>query len=573
MKKITLFLLFISINIYSQYNYFGTDMVPNAESSQPRDLTSFNNKIYFSATFKKTDANGGFYYDQEMGYFNPTDNSYGQFANINAIELTSAGSAPRNFFEFNGHLYFTASSGNNLENRELYRTNGVTVELFKDLIPGTGSGFPQGSSPQFTIMNNKLYFFARNDAQTGDAVLWQTDGTAQNTVVVSTIAYQNSTGLYKNCVIAFNNELFFCGSENLGSEVYKFNDVTNTTTLLKDLFPGTNSGVPSEFTIFNDELFFVSFTPTYTGKRKICKTDGTTAGTTDVLDAILFSHTPTGLTVLNNKLVFVAVNPATTKVNLFKCEFNSTLSNYAISLVKEFVEGQNLPALILDNKTFTLFNNELYFVASQNTDPNNGGIRQIYKTNASTAGTVKAIAIDANQVGSNQIIVTINNLFTFNNKLCFGMRDLGTAQQLWISNGSNSYIEKLTNVGNGLPQEPFLPDHETIINKLYVTAGSSSPFRGEELWQIEDASPLSNEITNTYSTFLLYPNPTQGVINVQLQNSVEFTVEIFDLIGKKVGQFSNQNQLDISNYKSGIYLIKITDLQSNITTTQKVIKQ
>jgi hypothetical protein len=153
------------------------------------------------------------------------------------------------------------------------------------------------------------------------------------------------------------------------------------------------------------------------------------------------------------------------------------------------------------------------------------------------------------------------------------MRDLGTADQLWISNGSNSYIEKLTNVGNGLPQEPFLPDHETAINKLYVAAGSSSPFRGEELWQIEDASPLSNEITNTYSTFLIYPNPTQGVINVQLQNSVEFTVEIFDLIGKKVGQFSNQNQLDISNYNAGMYLIKITDLQSNKTTTQKVIKQ
>jgi hypothetical protein len=71
----------------------------------------------------------------------------------------------------------------------------------------------------------------------------------------------------------------------------------------------------------------------------------------------------------------------------------------------------------------------------------------------------------------------------------------------------------------------------------------------------------------------IYPNPTSGILNIQTDNISEFNIEIFDLIGKKVGQFSNQNQLDISNYKSGIYLIKITDLQSNMTITQKVIKQ
>lgn len=71
----------------------------------------------------------------------------------------------------------------------------------------------------------------------------------------------------------------------------------------------------------------------------------------------------------------------------------------------------------------------------------------------------------------------------------------------------------------------------------------------------------------------IYPNPTSGILNIQTDTISEFTIEIFDLIGKKIGQFKNQNQLDISNYNAGMYLIKITDLQFNKTTTQKVIKQ
>lgn len=569
MKKITLLFLLSSIVSYSQYTYFGTDLAPAIESAYPNDITPFNGKIYFGATFKKTSSNGGNYYDQELGYYDPSDDSYGELANINPIEdVVSAGSLPRDFFEFNGYLYFVASSGLSLANRELYRTDGVTTTLFKDLVVGEGSGFPQGTKPHFTIMNNKLYFFASSDASNGYPVLWQTDGSPENTIVVSTVIHSSLSS--KNCLVAFKNELYYSGADTFGTEVYKYNDTNKTVTLLKDLYPGVNSGSPTEFTIFNNELFFISFTPSYTGKRKICKTDGTTAGTRDVLDAANYSHTPNSITVLNDKLVFVAVNPNTNVVDLFKCEYNNSISDYEISLVKHFTKGPNNNSLYLTDE-FTLLNNELYFVASENTDYNNGYVRQIYKTNGTTLGTVKAITIDNNQVGAAQGVVPFK-LFVFNGKLCFGMYDGQTQGQLWISNGSNTYLEKLTNIGNGLPLQPDFVNYKVVDNNLYFSAASINPYKGTELWRIQDSSTLSNSKFDTIDTVLIYPNPTKNSFNIQGENLDEFTVEIYDLLGKKVSEFHNQKTIDISSLNMGTYIVKIKDSQNKVTA-QKIIKQ
>ena len=61
----------------------------------------------------------------------------------------------------------------------------------------------------------------------------------------------------------------------------------------------------------------------------------------------------------------------------------------------------------------------------------------------------------------------------------------------------------------------------------------------------------------------IYPNPCRGVFKLQLSNSTKnFTLDIFDLRGKKVYSRKKQNVGDntirIESLKTGLYIVRIT---------------
>ena len=72
---------------------------------------------------------------------------------------------------------------------------------------------------------------------------------------------------------------------------------------------------------------------------------------------------------------------------------------------------------------------------------------------------------------------------------------------------------------------------------------------------------------------VISPNPTSDFINIQFKNAADFKTEIYDIVGKQIGNFKNTNQIDVSNFNSGIYIIKITDFESKTVKTQKFIKK
>jgi len=87
---------------------------------------------------------------------------------------------------------------------------------------------------------------------------------------------------------------------------------------------------------------------------------------------------------------------------------------------------------------------------------------------------------------------------------------------------------------------------------------------------IGEANPLS--ITDRkLNIFKLFPNPVNdGILNVSSENNIKKTVEIFDLLGKKI--FSSTlitNTIDVKSLKSGIYIARVkTETQD---TFQKII--
>lgn len=72
------------------------------------------------------------------------------------------------------------------------------------------------------------------------------------------------------------------------------------------------------------------------------------------------------------------------------------------------------------------------------------------------------------------------------------------------------------------------------------------------------------------STFKIYPNPTEGIINLDVTNTSKYEVMLFDLSGKMLFNTANVSQIDLSNVQSGIYFITIiTDNGSKLT--QKIV--
>ena len=62
----------------------------------------------------------------------------------------------------------------------------------------------------------------------------------------------------------------------------------------------------------------------------------------------------------------------------------------------------------------------------------------------------------------------------------------------------------------------------------------------------------------------IYPNPTTGIVNFETNEQIN-RIEIYNLIGERVNVFSNVNSINIKDFNTGIYIVKV------ITDTDKIV--
>jgi Secretion system C-terminal sorting domain len=74
----------------------------------------------------------------------------------------------------------------------------------------------------------------------------------------------------------------------------------------------------------------------------------------------------------------------------------------------------------------------------------------------------------------------------------------------------------------------------------------------------------SNEIV-TLTDVLIFPNPTNNIINVESDIQIKSLI-VIDIFGKKIKENTNSNQVDISDFGNGTYLLKIEILDGHYAT-------
>lgn len=80
---------------------------------------------------------------------------------------------------------------------------------------------------------------------------------------------------------------------------------------------------------------------------------------------------------------------------------------------------------------------------------------------------------------------------------------------------------------------------------------------------------LDSEVRS--DSFRMYPNPTNtGNVSITSTNSEDIDIQVFDVLGKQViDQRLTNNNLDVSQLRSGLYIVKIT--QNNASVTKKLV--
>lgn len=187
--------------------------------------------------------------------------------------------------------------------------------LLKDIIPGSESSDPK----TIGVIGETLYFSAKNAS--GGLEIWKTDGTEEGTTLIKEVVGPNEYGYIdarRQDIWVNNNFLFFTFyNRQTGSELWRIDGATDDIRMLKDIIPGSNSGIYSydlidenRVVIGTNTLFVASMG---SDSRAIYVTDGTEQGTHNVFDSSANIINTTTPVLFKNKAYFIAENSAKEK--------------------------------------------------------------------------------------------------------------------------------------------------------------------------------------------------------------------------------------------------------------------
>jgi ELWxxDGT repeat protein len=269
----------------------GTVMVMNIDEEgngiRGNELVVMNNVLYFQAN--TTD------YGTELW---KTDGTTTEI--VKDIRESSGNSKPQFLTNVNGTLYFAANDGVN--GVELWKSDGTAdgTVLVKHIRSGSNSSDPG----ELTNINGQLYFTANNG--TNGVELWKSDGTADGTVMVKDIA-SGGANSSPNSIMHVNETIYFLANTAAnGFELWKTDGTSDGTMLVKDIKPGSGWSFTNYLTNLNGKLYFTA--DNGVNGAELWTSDGTEAGTVMVKEIYAGSTgaSPNNLIVMNGKLYYSA---------------------------------------------------------------------------------------------------------------------------------------------------------------------------------------------------------------------------------------------------------------------------
>jgi len=444
----------------------------------------FNNKIYFSGVSSE-------------GYeLWSTDGTDAGTQLVKDIRAGVGSSAPRQLTIYNNALYFFASTAN--EGIELWKSDGTgagTV-LLKDINVGTESSF-NANQTFFNLSNNILYFDA-TDGVTGTE-LWKTDGSTAGTVLVKDINPGTSSSNPTGFTTMGSNVYFSANDGAHGTELWKSDGTDAGTALVQDIASGGTGSSPQQFVVFQNKLFFLvstGFIPSY----NLFSSDGTDAGTVLVKSFGTGAFPIISLSVIiNNKLYFSnfavtnglelwATDGTTNGTKIFK-DINPGSASSNAFILPNFSSLYSGGSGDFHN---ALFNGKIFFMADDGTN----GL-ELWITDGTDGGTV--MVKDINPGTGSSLLEDGLSWFYTSTGLYFAGDNGTSGTELFFSDGTEGNTEMVSDINaGGNSSVPVL--FMFLNNHLYCTADDGDGGGDRDLYIIDEDVVLPVAMLNFTAT-------------------------------------------------------------------------
>jgi ELWxxDGT repeat protein len=335
--------------------------------------------------------------------------------------------------------------------------------LLKDLNP-TGSSFASEFHSVGFGLSQKVIFFAQTSNYGNE--LWVTNGTEAGTTLLKDI-YAGSNSSIPYFLNQYYFLVYFSANDSVhGKELWKTDGTVQNTVIVKDINTGTNSSNPSVLIPFNSKLYFVAKTEA-SGYELWC-TDGTETGTTMVKDinpgtgnAFFYGSNANfqGI-VFENKLYFTADD------GVYGHELWVTDGTaLGTMMIKDInTSGDSYP------QNYFIVNNELFFIARDQ-----AYYRQIWKTDGTTAGTVRITSCF-------MPLCSFSNMYQWNDQVYFYASDTIHDYELWTSDGTTTGTRMIKDINPAGSSKPYVSSWNDYNGYLYFIAKINN---GDELFRTD----------------------------------------------------------------------------------------
>lgn len=527
---------------------------------------------------------------------------------------TTFNSNSAHFYNFDEKVIFFANSDGI---RKLHITDG-TPEGTHIIKKDPDFGIDQNHDARLYRVGENL-FFASNANQ---PKLVKTDGTPEGTGLLLD-ASEGAPPIIGLQNYGKHNGIFYFNARHSGTplDLFRSDGTPEGTYRVKNLSgsPDIDSFILS-YEEWNGYLYFSGglddkVYPYQTGTYGIWRTDGTEAGTEFVIqvpDAGLFDSGPTSLRAVNDKLFFVkreydqaSYGPSTvyvtdgTQQNILKLwgwdgnvidsykayanlvrfgdkVFFSSRTPQGMSGFETIIvsDGTVLGTHPIDTnlgfngiRHVTKCGNSVYFLVAPSGGIDNG---DIWKTDGTPENTTQI---------TNYVVDRVSGISCYKGKLVF-VESFAYRDQFGVSSDSGVFYVKVTtedgydiNNYEGL-KSIFAGEEENLYFTIYNRK------RGNELYGVDASLVLSTDEINEAldkdsADILLFPNPAENEVNLKTaDNSKIRQIQVYDLTGRLneiILRNSEEIQINLVNYKSGIYILKIkTD--KNAVSKKLIVK-
>ncbi|MFT5513662.1 MAG: ELWxxDGT repeat protein, partial [Bacteroidia bacterium] len=558
------------------------DIYADYYDSRPGSLCSFKDSfLFFSAT---TPKNGRELYI--------SDGTSSGTILLKDIVLGSGSSSPSYMTEGNGIVYFVANDATN--GAELWITDGTETgtKILKDINPGSSSSNPSNLNYHPDL---ERLFFTTTDSNSIET-LWSTDGTDTGTVSIRSFVDTTHTSNFAMEFAQSSDKLFFTArTDSLGIEMWSSNGTS--AEIVVDILVGSESSHPQTLTMSNGYLYFTADDAVH-GRELWYMNASCLKANMAVVGAIC-----AGDSIQPTVSVVSLFDTKSLKYNWYLNDsLQSSNAKYADKLDSSGVYSLRL-LVSNDQKCESSVTQEItvykYPKASFtiNQDTQCFKVHNMVFTNGSTGDNVNYLW----NFGDNTTQTSLNpskkyskagaytvQLISSENGLC---SDTATGNLFVSAEPATSAIHGPSTSDND--EESFTSNASTqnpnkfewsVTNGTIVSGQSTKGITVK--WNVRpttgiikliETSPegcIGNQVsktckvsrnasikTVTNNTIVIFPNPSNGNVTLEIENPSDITqIEIVDCMGKVVYTTTGikaKNDLTL-NISSGLYFVKLT---------------